>query len=120
MKCLIAGALVFGVLLWGTEPARPVECPVPHPTTTSSALQESRQTIQELSELFAAQGTGVVPEIIAQLKHRYPAAQDAEITDHLVSLYCPVVNRDGGLSDAEKADRLAAFSEQVMQSLAGR
>ncbi len=68
---------------------------------------------------MAAQGTGVVPEIIAGLRPKYPAAQDAEITNYLVTVYCPVVNQNAALNDAEKAGRLAAFSSQVMQSLAG-
>jgi len=67
---------------------------------------------------MAGQGTGVVTEIIAGLKRKYPVAQDAEITNYLVTLYCPVVNRDASLSDADNADRLSAFSSQIMQTLA--
>ena len=48
----------------------------------------------------------------------YPAAQDAEIVNYLVTLYCPVVNEDAALSDGEKVDRLSAFSPHVMQALA--
>ena len=66
------------------------------------------------------QGTGAVPEIVTQLRRRYPTAQDAEIADYLVTLYCPVVNRDAALSDAEKANRLSAFSSQIVQTLAGQ
>jgi len=90
------------------------------PATTASALKETPQDIQTLSNLMAAQGTGVVPEIIAQLKRKYPAAQDAGITNYLVTLYCPVVDKNASLSDAEKSARLGAFSSQVMQSLASR
>jgi len=36
----------------------------------------------------------------------------------LVTLYCPVVDQDAALSEAEKADRLSAFSSRVMQTLA--
>ena len=107
-----------GLLCWATSAARALDCPIPQPRTTASALQESPQDIQVLSGLIAAQGTGVVPQIIAQLKRKYPDAQDAEITNYLVTLYCPVVNRDGSLSNAEKADRLSAFSSQIMQALA--
>jgi hypothetical protein len=94
-----------------------LDCPAPHPTTTASALQESSQTIQELSTLLAAQGTSVVPEIIFQLKRKYPTTQDAEIADYLVTLYCPVVNQDAALSDSGRADRLASFASHVMQAL---
>jgi hypothetical protein len=114
-----AAAAIVGFLT-GATPARALECPLPQPATTASALQESPQDIQVLSGLMAAQGTGVVPEIVAQLKRKYPTAQDAEITNYLVTLYCPVVNGDAALSDPEKIARLSAFSSQVMQTLAGR
>ena len=107
-----------GLLIGATSAARALDCPLSQPRTTASALQESPQDIQVLSGLMAAQGTGVVPQIIAQLKRKYPVAQDAEIANYLVTLYCPVVNRDASLSDAEKADRLSAFSSQIMQTLA--
>ena len=108
------------VLVWCVGPVHSLECPVAQPATTASALQETRQTIDELSGLLAAQGTGVVPEIVAQLRRKYPSAHDAEIANYLVTLYCPVIDRDASLSDSEKADRLGAFSSQVMQTLATR
>jgi hypothetical protein len=110
----------LGVLVWCVGPARSLECPVAQPTTTANALQETRQTIDEFSGLLAAQGTGVVPEIVSQLRRKYPWAHDAEIANYLVTLYCPVIARDASLSDSEKADRLGAFSSQVMQMLATR
>jgi hypothetical protein len=113
-------AALAGLLIWVAEPARALECPLPQPATTASALKETQQSIQELSNLLAAQGTGVVPEIVTQLRRKYPTAQDAEITNYLVTLYCPVVDKDAALSDAEKAARLGLFSSQVMQTLASR
>ena len=109
---------IFCLSIW-SDPVRALECPLPQPATTASALRETKQDIDVLSSLMAAQGTGVVPEIIAGLRRKYPAAQDAEITNYLVTVYCPVVNQNAALNDAEKAGRLAAFSSQVMQSLAG-
>ena len=62
----------------------------------------------------------MVSEIVTYLKRQYPAAQGAEIANYLVALYCPVVNQDAAFSDAEKADRLFAFSSRVMQTLANQ
>ena len=112
------GAVAICLSIW-SDPVRALECPLPQPATTASTLRETKQDIDVLSSLMAAQGTGVVPEIIAGLRRKYPAAQDAEITNYLVTVYCPVVNQNAALSDTEKAGRLAAFSSQVMQSLAG-
>jgi hypothetical protein len=120
MQRSTTAALVTCLLIWGAVTACALDCPVPQPKTTASALQESQQTIEELSALLAAQGTGVVSEMITQVKRQYPAAQDAEIANYLITLYCPVVNQDAALSDAEKADRLSAFSARVMQALANR
>ena len=117
---LSRAAIVAGLLIGSAGPTRALDCPMAQPATTASAMKETPQDIQTLSNLMAAQGTGVVPEIIAQLKRKYPAVQDAEITNYLVTLYCPVVDKNASLSDAEKSARLGAFSSQVMQSLASR
>jgi len=115
-----AAALVAGALVGVSGPGRALECPLPQPAATASAVRETEQDIRELSGLLAAQGTGVVPEIVAGLRRRYPSAQDAEIANYLVTVYCPVVNRDAAASDAEKAARLGAFSSELMQMLARR
>lgn len=118
MTPLRFGTALVCALVGGAGAAHALDCPNPQPTTTASALQETPQTIQEFSDLLAAQGTGVVPEIIFQLRRRYPRAEEAEITNYLVALYCPVVNGDAALDDAGRAARLSAFSSQVMQALA--
>ena len=120
MRAMGGTAIAAGLWLSSAGPIQALDCPAPQPATTASTLKESRQSIQEFSDLLAAQGTGVVPEIMTQLRRRYPTAQDAEITNYLVTLYCPVVNRDAALSDAEKAGRLSDFSSQVLQMLASR
>jgi hypothetical protein len=120
MRAMSGAAIAVGFWLLGAGAVQALDCPVPQPTASASALPESRQNIQELSGLLAAQGTGVVPEIVTQLRRRYPTAQDAEIANYLVTLYCPVVSRDAALSDAEKAGRLSDFSTQIMQMLASR
>jgi hypothetical protein len=120
MKSPIAAARVASLLICGAETARALDCPVPQPKTTASALQETPQTIEELTALLAAQGTGVVSEIVTSVKRKYPAAQDAEIANYLVTLYCPVVDQNATLSDSEKASRLSAFSSRIMQTLGSR
>jgi hypothetical protein len=120
VRRLTAAALAAGPLIWDAGATRALECPLAQPATTATALQESPETIRDLSALLAAQGTDVVPEIVAGLRRRYPGAQDAEIANYLVTLYCPVVNRDAALSDSEKSGRLGAFASQVMLMLARR
>jgi hypothetical protein len=81
-----AALIATGLLTAAASAARALDCPLPQPATTASALQESLQDIQVLSGLMAAQGTGVVPEIIAGLKRKYPAAPDSEIANYLDAL----------------------------------
>jgi hypothetical protein len=120
MRSSTAAAFLTCILGGSTTRSEALDCPIPQPATTASALRESSQAIQEVSNLLEAQGTGVVPEIIAELKRKYPTAHDAEIANYLVTLYCPIVDRDAALSDVEKSARLGAFSSQIMESLASR
>jgi hypothetical protein len=111
-------ALLVVVGLGGTgRPADAFECPAPHPTATISAIKQTEPKIAEYSNLLARQGTGVVPEIIAQLKKTHPGASDAEITNFLVTVYCPVINRDADLGDDQKRTKIMAFSSEVTRRL---
>jgi hypothetical protein len=53
--------------------------------------------------------------IAHDLKQKYPNADETELTNFMVTAYCPVVASDQGLSASEKAERLESFSEQVWQ-----
>jgi hypothetical protein len=111
-------ALLVVIGLGGTgRLAGAFECPAPHPTATQSAIKQTEPEILEYSNLLAKQGTGVVPEIIAQLKKRHPRFSDAEITNFLVTIYCPVVNQNGDLGDDQKRARIMAFSLDVAKRL---
>jgi hypothetical protein len=111
-------ALLVVVGLGGTErPADAFECPAPHPTATTNAIGQTEPKIAEYSNLLAKQGARVVPEIIAQLKKKHPGASDAEITNFLVTTYCPVVSRDADLGDDQKRTKIMAFSSEVTKRL---
>lgn len=105
-------------LVGSVNSAQALECPDSHSSTTPMALKETAPAIKEYSDLLAAQGTASVPGIIFRLKRKYPDASDAEVTNYLVTLYCPVVDKSTGLSDDQKKARIAAFSMQIMQDLA--
>jgi hypothetical protein len=55
-------------------------------------------------------------EIVAQTRQRHPGAKPGEIVNFLVTAYCPVVNAQG-LTEADKANRINAFSAAVMRQL---
>ena len=111
-------ALLVVVGLGGTgRPAGAFECPAPHPTATTSVIKQTEPEIVEYSNLLAKQGTRVVPEIIAQLKKTHPGIGDADITNFLVTIYCPVVNRNADLGDGQKRAKIMAFSSDVTKRL---
>lgn len=114
----IAGVVVSGLVILASGPARALECPLPHPTGTPTAIEQTAEDVRTYAELLAAQGTGAVPEIVSQLRQAHPRASAAEIANVLVTAYCPVVNGNASLGEAQKRARLTAFSSRLMQELA--
>ena len=116
----ITGAVALGLwaVLQGGSSARALECPVPHPSVGPTAIKQTDEGIRADKNLLTAQGTGAIPKIAARLKQEHPSAPAAEITNYLLTAYCPVLNENTSLSEAEKRERLMAFSARLMQELA--
>jgi hypothetical protein len=111
----IAGLSVLGLGILAGGPVRALECPLPHPTGTPTAIEQTAGDIRTYAELLAAQGTGAVPDIVTQLRQAHPGASAAEIVNFLVTAYCPVVNGNPSLGEGQKRARLTAFSSRLMQ-----
>lgn len=115
---LIGTAFIVAMVLIGApHPAHALECPVPHPTTTATAIKETEQQIREYATLLAAQGGVAVPKLVGSVKRKYPNASNAEVTNYLVTLYCPALEQNAALSEGEKRARLEAFSSRIMREL---
>lgn len=99
-------------------PVRALECPVAHIGTAPTAIKESPQQIRELSSLLSAQGTGAAADIISYVRRAHPGASDAEVTNYLVTAYCPVIEQNQALSETEKRARLESFSSRLMREMA--
>lgn len=98
-------------------PAVALECPVPQPNAAPGVIRETPAQIDRLASLLGSGDVANrVPEIVRDLRQRFPAAGSAEIVNYLVTAYCPVVNQATGLGDAEKQARLAAFSSTVFST----
>ncbi len=95
-----------------------MECPISHPANTPTSIKETRRQIESYSALMTAQGPRVVPEIVATLKKRHPEAANAEITNYLVTIYCPVIEKNAALSDERKIQQLTMFSTRLSRELA--
>lgn len=114
-KVAVLTLLGLGSLLDGGGFAQALECPVPHPVGTQTAIQQTGESIRAYKNLLAAQGTGAISEIIAQLRQGHPKVTTSEITNLLVTVYYPVLNENASLDDAQNRACLMEFSSRVMQ-----
>lgn len=94
--------------------AQSLKCPMPHTLSGPGVLKESPTQIAETGSLLAS-GDSVnrAPEVVADLRKRYPGVADAEIENYLVTAYCPVVAKLDGLSVAEQQARVDRFARQA-------
>ncbi len=115
---LLVSTLSFSTTIVTTGASGAVDCPQSHPANTPTSIKETRRQIESYSALMIAQGSGVVPEIVAGLKNRHPDASNAEITNYLVTIYCPVINKNAALTDERKIQQLKAFSTRLSRELA--
>ncbi len=110
-----AAALTFGMLFGPIAAAEALECPQAQPLSKPGVIKETPAEIAELGPaLSGGDIVAKVPELVAALKTRYPAAGSAEIANYLITAYCPGVEKTTGLSDAQKTARVEAFSKAVL------
>jgi hypothetical protein len=105
---------VAGLLILPIQSAAGFECPEPQAQTGSGVIQESQEEINRLSDLLRTGDLDNRLAVIARdLKSKYASADKTELTNFMVSAYCPVVAEDAALSDSEKDARLSEFSQLV-------
>lgn len=105
---------VVGAQVGLAQPGSAFECPEPQAPGVAGVIPESAQDVAELSATLQAGDLENRLEVTArQLKHKYPKADRTELTNYMMTAYCPVIAADQGLSDSEKRERLDRFSEQV-------
>jgi hypothetical protein len=100
-----------------TTPALALECPQPQMQASHGALKETPQVIATRSATLKARGSAAIPQLIFQIRKSDPGSSDAEITNYLMTAYCPVVNRKRELTDEQKKQDLARFASQVRRQL---
>jgi hypothetical protein len=108
---IVVGA--SGLLVFLMQPAAAFECPEPQARTDAGVIQESQDEIDQLSAMLRAGDLDNRLEVLARdLKEKHANADKTELTDFMVSAYCPVLAEEG-LSDSEKDARLTAFGAGV-------
>ena len=100
--------------------AQPMVCPMPQTTVGPGVLKETSVQIAETGKILAS-GDGVnrVPEVVADLRKRYPGVSDAEIENYIVTAYCPEVAKLDGLSAGEQRARVDLFARQASMAVYG-
>jgi hypothetical protein len=101
--------------------AQSMDCPIPQPLHGPGVLKESPVQIAETGS-FLTSGDSVnrAPEVVADLRKRYPGVSDAEVENYLVSAYCPVAAKLNGLSVAEQRARVDRFARQASVAVYGK
>ena len=108
---IVVGA--SGLLIFLMQPAVAFECPEPQARTGAGVIQESQEEIDQLSAILRTGDLDNRLEVLARdLKEKHANADKTELTNFMVSAYCPVLAEEG-LSDREKDARLTAFGQQV-------
>jgi hypothetical protein len=100
--------------------AQALNCPMPQAEYGPGVLKETPVQIAETGS-FLASGESVnrAPEVVADLRKRYPGVGDAEIENYLVTAYCPVAAKLNGLSVAEQQARVDQFAHQASVAVYG-
>ena len=98
-------------------PALALECPQPQMKASKGALKETPNTISMRSATLKARGSAAVPSLIFQIRKDHPGSSNADVTDYLITAYCPVVNQRHELTEDQKKQDLARFADQVRSQL---
>jgi hypothetical protein len=83
------------------------------PLCGSVILKEPTRSMASQTIALRARGSAAILELIHTLKAAHPRAKHGDITNYLITLYCPIVNSERALSDLEKQQRIEAFAGQV-------
>jgi hypothetical protein len=109
---LLAG--VMGAQIGLARLASAFECPEPQAQGVRDVIPEAPQEIARVGALLRAGDLENRLEVIARdLKQKYLTGDKTELTDFMVTAYCPVIAADQGAGESEKAERLESFSGQV-------
>lgn len=100
--------------------AQSIICPMPQETSRPGVLKEMPDQIAETGKVLAS-GNGIkrVPEVVADLRKRYPGVSDAELVNYLVTAYCPQVAKLDRLSAGEQRAMVSLFARQASMAVYG-
>lgn len=109
-------SIVFTVPVIGL--AQTLDCPEP-----AAVFGEAGANTAYLSELASTVGTAELDgtslrAIVQQIRAEFPAAQDADIADLMITSFCAYLNDDVPVSHRSEAN-VAAFEQQTYDAVFG-
>ena len=106
---------VFALLLplAGCASEERLTCPTPESGQEAGTIRETPAQMAQAGEALGAGRADDIRTVAAVVRTRHPAARTDELVNYLISAYCPRINDRAGLSRADKAAALSAFSGQV-------
>lgn len=113
--CLLPISLAATLVLGNPTPATALECPVYHPSDTDAASKETRAQTESFAAMLAARGDRATHSIVNSVRTAHPNVSAAEITNFVLTLYCPLVRHNAALSEDQKRARLKSFSADLMK-----
>jgi hypothetical protein len=114
----LPGLLALTVWLGMAAPAVAFECPAPQALTRPGVLKENGAALANLTATLASANDGNDTRVVIDdLRRRYPGVENAELSNYLVTAYCPVVARLTGLDGAEKQARIDNFARRTRQMI---
>ncbi len=116
LRALALIALPAGSVL--ALPASALECPAAQPVAKSGVLLETPAQIEATGKMLSSGNVGQQTQaLIADLRKRYPQAENAELANYVITAYCPVIAQTAALGEAEKKARMDQFVSQLMQKI---
>ncbi|UPJ56921.1 hypothetical protein [Bradyrhizobium sp. 192] len=110
-------AFATALLLGHPTPAAALECPVYHPSGTDAAIKETRVQTESFQAMLAARGDRATHSIVSSVRMAHPNASAAQITNFVLTLYCPLVRNNAALPEDQKRARLKSFSAELMMQV---
>lgn len=101
-----------------SQAARGFGCPAVSNSGSQDAIPlPAKDIVQGFAGVTDAEMANRLGEVMRLVKAANPGAQDADIADELVAVYCPVVAADNSLTVSEKHARINTFLKEVDSQL---
>jgi hypothetical protein len=87
-----------------------LECPVRQADNPIGVDQASAKVAEILKTSSGLALTNNMPTVVNLLRSSYPKLEPAQVVNHLIAAYCPILNARQDIADPEKTTILEGFA----------